>query len=84
MLKEVKIKKWSSMRGMDRTNTPMAFRFSNVERKSIEIAAAERLVRPSDIVRGCLIYAGIIPEVTVSDGSRKRHETDQLEADERT
>lgn len=62
MIKEdVKIEKWSSLRGLDRTEAPMAFRFSPVERKAIEIEAAQRLVRPSDVVRGCLIYAGVIP-----------------------
>ena len=61
MLKEdVKIEKWSSMRGLDRTETPMAFRFSPAERNAIE--AAQRMVRPSDVVRGSLIYAGVIPE----------------------
>ena len=65
MLKEdVKIEKWSSMRGLDRTDAPMAFRFSPVERKAIEVEAASRLVRPSDVVRGCLVYAGVIPEPT--------------------
>lgn len=63
MIKEdVKIEKWSSMRGLDRTEAPMAFRFSPGERNAIEIEAAQRLVRPSDVVRGCLIYAGVIPE----------------------
>lgn len=63
MLKEdVKIEKWSSMRGLDRTETPMAFRFSPAERNAIETEAAQRMVRPSDVVRGSLIYAGVIPE----------------------
>lgn len=63
MLKEdVKIEKWSSMRGLDRTETPMAFRFSSAERNAIETEAAQRMVRPSDVVRGSLIYAGVIPE----------------------
>ena len=65
MLKEdVKVEKWSSMRGLDRTDAPMAFRFSPVERKAIEVEAAAHLVRPSDVVRGCLIYAGVIEEPT--------------------
>ena len=63
MLKEdVKIEKWSSLRGLDRTETPMAFRFSPAERKAIEVEAAAHLVKPSDVVRGALIYAGVIPE----------------------
>ena len=63
MLKEdVKIEKWSSMRGLDRTETPMAFRFSPAERNAIETEAAQRMVRPSDVVRGSLIYAGVIQE----------------------
>lgn len=63
MLKEdVKIEKWSSMRGLDRTETPMAFRFSPAERNAIETEAAQRMVRPSDVVRGSLIYAGVISE----------------------
>lgn len=63
MLKEdVKIEKWSSMRGLDRTETPMAFRFSPAERNAIETEAAQRMVRPSDVVRGSLIYAGVIPK----------------------
>ena len=63
MLKEdVKIEKWSSMRGLDRNEATMTFRFSNSERNAIETAAAARLVRSSDIVRGSLIYAGVIPE----------------------
>ena len=63
MLKEgVKFEKWSSMRGLDRTDSPMAFRFSPVERRAIEVEAAAHLVRTSDVVRGCLIYAGVIPE----------------------
>ena len=63
MLKEdVKIEKWSSMRGLDRIETPMAFRFSPAERNAIETEAAQRMVRPSDVVRGSLIYAGVIPE----------------------
>ena len=41
MLKEdVKIEKWSSMRGLDRTETPMAFRFSPVERRAIDLTRA--------------------------------------------
>jgi len=58
--KDLKIERWSAMRGLDRTETPMAFRFSPEERKAIEVEAAARLVRPSDVVRGCLIYAGVI------------------------
>ena len=70
MIKEdVKIEKWSSMRGLDRTEAPMAFRFSPGERNAIEIEAAQRLVRPSDVVRGCLIYAGVIPEPQPEDVS---------------
>lgn len=68
MLKEdVKIEKWSSMRGLDRTETPMAFRFSPAERNAIETEAAQRMVRPSDVVRGSLIYAGVIPEPQPED-----------------
>lgn len=62
MKEDVKIEKWSSMRGLDRTETPMAFRFSPAERNAIETEAAQRMVRPSDVVRGSLIYAGVIPE----------------------
>ena len=62
MKEDVKIEKWSSMRGLDRTETPMAFRFSPAERNAIENEAAQRMVRPSDVVRGSLIYAGVIPE----------------------
>ena len=70
MLKEdVKIEKWSSMRGLDRTETPMAFRFSPSERNAIETEAAQRMVRPSDVVRGSLIYAGVIPEPKPDDVS---------------
>ena len=72
MIKEdVKIEKWSSMRGLDRTEAPMAFRFSPGERNAIEIEAAQRLVRPSDVVRGCLIYAGVIPEPTPEDSDEE-------------
>lgn len=67
--KDVKIKRWSSMRGMNRTDTTMSFRFSSDERNDIEVEAASRLVRPSDIVRGCLIYAGVLSEV--KDGSSR-------------
>ena len=62
MKEDVRIEKWSSMRGLDRTETPMAFRFSPAERNAIETEAAQRMVRPSDVVRGSLIYAGVIPE----------------------
>lgn len=62
MKEDVKIEKWSSMRGLDRTETPMAFRFSPAERNAIETEAAQHMVRPSDVVRGSLIYAGVIPE----------------------
>ena len=63
MLKEdVKIERWSSMRGLERTETPMAFRVSPAERQEIEKTAAEELVKTSDVIRASLIYAGVIPE----------------------
>ena len=82
MLKEdVKIEKWSSMRGLDRTETPMAFRFSPAERNAIETEAAQRMVRPSDVVRGSLIYAGVIPEPQPED-AKNLNEPQQAEAPE--
>lgn len=82
MLKEdVKIEKWSSMRGLDRTETPMAFRFSPAERNAIETEAAQRMVRPSDVVRGSLIYAGVIPEPQPED-AENLNEAQQSEAPE--
>lgn len=56
---DLKIERWSARRGLDRTAMPMSFRFSPEERHAIEVEAASRLVRPSDVVRGCLIYAGV-------------------------
>lgn len=63
MLKEdVKIEAWSSRRDMDRSSDPLTFRTSLEERNQIVDLAFELKVRPSDVIRGCLIYAGAISE----------------------
>lgn len=63
MLKQdVKIEAWSSRRDMDRRCDPMTFRTSIDERNQIVGLAFELKVRPSDVIRGCLIYAGVISE----------------------
>lgn len=60
MLKQdVKIEAWSSRRDMDRSEL-MAFRPTEKERNQIVSLAYELKVRPSDVIRGCLIYAGAI------------------------
>ena len=60
MLKDdVKIEAWSSRRDMDRSEL-MAFRPTEEERNQIVSLAYELKVRPSDVIRGCLIYAGAI------------------------
>ena len=62
MLKaDVKIEAWSSRRDMDRSEL-MAFRPTEGERNQIVSLAYELKVRPSDVIRGCLIYAGVISE----------------------
>ena len=69
MLKQdVKIEAWSSRRDMDRSEL-MAFRPTEGERNQIVSLAYELKVRPSDVIRGCLIYAGVIsaPEPEAKD-----------------
>lgn len=62
MLKEdVKIEAWSSRRDMDRSEL-MSFRPTEKERSQIIGLAYELKVRPSDVIRGCLIYSGAISE----------------------
>lgn len=70
MLKEdVKIEAWSSRRDLDRSSDPMTFRTSLEERNQIVSLAYKLKVRPSDVIRGCLIYAGVIsaPEPEAND-----------------
>lgn len=69
MLKaDVKIEAWSSRRDMDRSEL-MAFRPTEGERNQIVSLAYELKVRPSNVIRGCLIYAGVIsaPEPEAKD-----------------
>lgn len=63
MLKEdVKIERWSSRRGMGRSEQTVALRVTEAERLEIEKTAADELVKTSDVIRASLIYAGVIPE----------------------
>lgn len=68
MLKEdVKIERWSSRRGMGRSEQTVALRITKAERLEIEKTAAEELVKTSDVIRASLIYAGVIPEPKAED-----------------
>ena len=60
MKEDVKIEKWSSMRGLERTGL-MTLRLSPAERCEIENIAAKHRARPSDVIRASLIYIGVIP-----------------------
>lgn len=91
MLKEdVKIERWSSMRGLERTETPIAFRVSPAERLEIEKTAGENLVKTSDVIRASLIYAGVIPETVAeknlgdSDGDTGTDPTDPADQESPT
>ena len=58
---DVKLERWSSWRNLERT-TGINIRLSEKERDIIEGLAYLEHVRPSDIIRGALIYAGVIEE----------------------
>lgn len=65
MKADVKIERWSARRDLYRRDA-MIFRLSVEERGRLDREAAQRLVRPSDIIRGALIYAGVFerpPEI---------------------
>ena len=72
MKPDVKIENWSSRRDLERGEVVMV-RTSEIERTMLIDIAAELRVRPTDVVRGALIYAGVWPapppEQQTADGS---------------
>lgn len=72
MKADVKIERWSARRDLYRRDA-MIFRLSVEERGRLDREAAQRLVRPSDIIRGALIYAGVFERPPVTpDGAGER------------
>mgnify|MGYP006907960309 FL=1 len=63
MKHDVKLERWSSWRNLERT-TGINIRLSEKERNIIEGLAYLKHVRATDVIRGALIYAGVIPEPT--------------------
>ena len=57
----VKVLNWSSWRGLNRS-VSFGVKFTPAEMKAITADAYQMMVRPSDIIRGALIYAGVIED----------------------
>ena len=63
MLKEdFKIDKLSGHRVAKRESTPIGIRFTDDERSALKTVADQHGVKSSDVVRGALIYAGVIQQ----------------------
>lgn len=63
MKHDVKLERWSSWRNLERTKG-INIRLSEKEFYIIDGLAYLERVRASDVIRGALIYAGVIPEPT--------------------
>ena len=61
MKPDVKLRRWSSMRNLERTRL-FNFRLSEREWNIIYGLSYIERVRPSDILRGALVYAGVISD----------------------
>lgn len=70
MRKEIEIKPWSSARFADeaRRDGALRFRMSRSDEVAINEATFEaskragKMLRPTDVVRGCLIYCGVLED----------------------
>lgn len=65
---DVKLERWSSWRNLERTKG-INIRLSEKEFYIIEGLAYLERVRASDVIRGALIYAGVIPEPTKNESA---------------
>lgn len=81
MREDIKIKPWSSARFADdaRRDGSLRFRMSRSDEVAINEATFEaskragKMLRPTDVVRGCLIYCGVLedPDVAASQEKEK-------------
>lgn len=77
--KEIEIKPWSSARFADdaRRDGALRFRMSRSDEVAINEATFEaskragKMLRPTDVVRGCLIYCGVLEDPDVAAAQEK-------------
>ena len=76
MKSDVIVKRYSRMRGLERTK-PVNITFAAAEMQSLTIEATAHLCSVSDVVRSALVYAGIIEDI---EGAEVAERNDEIAA----
>ena len=73
MKSDVIVKRYSRMRGLERTK-PVNITFAAAEMQSLTIEATAHLCAVSDVVRSALIYAGILDDIEEAEVAERNDE----------
>ena len=73
MKSDVIVKRYSRMRGLERTK-PVNITFAAAEMQSLTIEATAHLCSVSDVVRSALIYAGVLEDIEGAEVAERNDE----------